>query len=101
MEHQTGKRQGLTLGGMVQAEVADFDEALGQDMLEEAAEELGWLQGTGVLALMFAVAEAEADGVVVCLNDGGVGDGDPVEVAGEIAQRFVPGSDRFGVDDPV
>ncbi len=29
MEHQTGKRQGLTFGGVVQAEVADFDEALG------------------------------------------------------------------------
>jgi hypothetical protein len=70
-------------------------------MLEEAAKEFGWHQGTGVLALMLAVAVAEADGVVVCLIDGGVGDGDPVEVAGEIAQRLVTGPDGFGVDDPV
>lgn len=89
------------MGGVVQAEVADFDKALGQDMLEESAEELGRLQGTGALALMLAVAVAEANGVIIGLDDRGVGDGDTVEVAGEIAQRLVTGPDGFGVDDPV
>ena len=56
MEHQTSKRQGLALGGVVQAEIADFDEALGQDMLEEATEELVRFQGAGPLALLLVVA---------------------------------------------
>jgi hypothetical protein len=86
---------------VVQAEVTDFDEALGQDMLQEAAEELVRVECAGALALLLAVAVAEADGVIIGLADGGVGEGDAVEIAGEIAQRLVAGSDGLGVDNPV
>jgi len=100
-EHQAREGECLALGGMVQSEVADLDEALGQDMLEEAAEELGRVECAGALALLLAVAVAEADGVIIGLGDGGVGEGDAVEVAGEIAQRLVAGADGLGVDNPV
>ena len=86
---------------MVQAEVADFDEALGQDMLEEAAEELGGFQSAGALALLLAIAITEPHTLVIGMEDRGVGDGDTIKVAGEITDGLVAGADGLGVDDPV
>ena len=39
--------------------------------------------------------------VVVGVEDGGVGDGDAVEVACKITQGLFPGPDGLGVDNPV
>jgi tellurite resistance protein len=61
---------------MVQAVVADFDEPGGQDVLEEAADELHHGQRHAVNLFRLGVAVAERDGVAVVLADGGVGEGD-------------------------
>ena len=81
-----GKR--LAPGGMVQAEIADFDEAFGKDVLEEAAHEFEGSYCAGPLALILVVAVTEADGLIVGMEDSGIGDGDTIEVTREIAERL-------------
>ena len=50
--------------------------------------------------MFLAIAITEPHTFVIGLKDGGVGEGDAIEVAGEIAQRLVAGADGFGVNDP-
>ena len=86
---------------MPQAEIADLVEAFGQDMLEEAADELVAGEPAGPPARGFALLVADGDGCVVETDDAGVGDGDAEDVAGEVVEHgllaLAPWRD---VDDP-
>jgi hypothetical protein len=68
-----------------QAVVANADEAIGQDVLEEEAGELVTAEGSELgLVAVLAVLVAEDDGVAVVVDDAGVGDGDAMDVAGQV-----------------
>ena len=86
-----------------EAEVADADEAAGEQMQQEAAHEL--LSGQGHESLPVAVCRvtpAEGDVAIIECNESGVGDGDAMGVCAEITERvFGSAEGAFGVDDPV
>jgi hypothetical protein len=75
------EREPGAMTGMVQAVVAELHEALGQHMLEEAAQELvGWERAGARLAILrAAIAEAYVGGIGGA--DGLVGEHDAQEVA--------------------
>ena len=100
IERRTLEGKLFALGRMMQAEIADFDESLWEDVLEESADEFEWGHGAGTHALIIAVTVTEANGLIVGMEDGGIGDGDAVEVAGEIAQGLFAGADGRGMDNP-
>ena len=77
---------GGTFGVMPEAEVADFMEPPGQDVLQESAHELLAGESAGPPAPLLAVLVAEADGLSVHGQDAAVGDGDTEGVAGQVVE---------------
>ncbi len=83
--------------------MADADEAFGQNMDQEAPQELVrrdrhhlLLAGLGV------VLPSEGDLIVLEADEAMVGDGDAVGVAGEVVEDVFGSTEgRLGVDDPV
>ena len=96
--------QGLSDAVAEDAVAADADEAVWQDVAQEAAAESRRVELGGLDAIaVFAVAIAEGDGVPVVADETAVGDGDPARVTSEVlddllgscewpAQVDVPGS---------
>ena len=85
------------------AEVTDAHEALGQDMKEEAAQELLAREGHDFVAVVVAVVlVVELHLIVVEAKDPCVGQGDAVAVARQILHyRVGVGKTGLGVDHPV
>jgi hypothetical protein len=85
-----------------QAVVADFDEAFGQDVQGEAAEELGQFQRHFLLAIAVGVvAPAEGDFVFVQVDESTGRDGDAVGVAAEVVEDLGGTAEGgFAVDVP-
>ena len=87
--------------GVPQAIVAHLVESGGQDVLEEATQEL--VPGHGFLAMAVgrAVLVAVGDGLVVDGQDAIIGDGDTEDVAGEIIEcRLLALAPWCDVNDP-
>jgi len=86
-----------------QSEVADLDEAGGQDMEQEAADELDSFEAHDAAAVaMPGVPPAEAHLSVFEAEQPSVGDGDAMRVAGQILQHMFRSSEgRLGVDHPL
>ena len=86
-----------------ESEVADANQAAGQDVQQEAAQEL--IGGNGhdlLLAAVGIVPPAEGDAIVLEGHETMVGDGDAMGVAGQIVEHmFGPAEGWLGVDDPV
>jgi hypothetical protein len=84
------------------AKVADADEARGQDVKAEAAEELDGRKGEGFFDTAVAVIlPAEADAAVIDLQQAVVGDSHAVGVATEIVDDLGGAAERaLGVDHP-
>ncbi len=83
--------------------MADADEALGEQVKEEATQKLIAREGHQFLLIVVSgVTPAEGDLAVGQRDQAMVGDGDAVSVATEILQ-YVLGSAEgwFGVDDPI
>ena len=93
----------LAVAAGEEAEVADVVEVFGQDMEQEAADELFGGEGQGLeAAVMAVVAPAEADLTVLDGEEAVVGDGDAVGVAAEVVEDLVgAGEGALGVDDPL
>jgi len=90
------------LCGMPESVVADFVEAFGEHMLEESAHELVSSEGAGGPLLVLAVFVPERDGAVVHGEDAPVGDGDAVDVTGEVVEHGgLALSPRLAPGDPV
>lgn len=88
---------GVYVAGCEQSEVADFGEALGQDMQQEAANEFERGQGLGV-----AVLGVEGDGIIIYGDEALVGDTDPVGIATEVFEDGAWAVERlFAIDDPI
>src|ERR1700722_9686778 len=100
-KQQPGAGGILAPDGMPQAEVADLVQALGQDMLEEAAHELLAGDAAGPPPVGFAMLVADGDGLIVEADNAGVGDRDAEDVAGEVIEHglfaLAPGR---AMDDP-
>ena len=64
LKEQTGAGGAFALGRMPQTEVPDLVQALGQDMLEEAAHELQACDAAGVPAVGFALLVTEGDSLM-------------------------------------
>ena len=86
-----------------QSEVADLDEAGGQHMEQEAADELDRIEGHDAAAVaMTGVPPAEAHLSVVEAEESSVGDGNPMRVAGQVLQHMFGSAERrLGVDHPL
>ena len=86
-----------------QAEVADADQPLRQNVDEESAQELISRDGHDLLlAAVGIVLPAERDALVFESHQAMVGDGDAMSVAGQIAENmFGTAEGRLGIDDPV
>jgi hypothetical protein len=87
----------------VESVVADPDETLGQDVEQEALDELAGLELHGGLPLASSAAPvAEADASVPVIDEPVVGESDAVGVAGEVVEHLRrPGHGGLAVDDPV
>jgi hypothetical protein len=81
--------------------VADFDKALGQDVLEKAADELEGRQGTDLEFASIRSPVAEGHFAVCQLEDAMVADGDAEDVWSEILQGGQATAHRLAVDDPI
>ncbi len=83
--------------------MADPHKALGQDVKQEAADELGGLQSHDAWSLlMTVVSAAEADLVGLTGEQALVGDGHPVGIASQVLQHLLwTPKRRFRVDDPI
>ena len=86
-----------------ESEVSDANQAAGQDMKQEAAQEL--MSGNGhdlLLAAVSIVPPAEGDAIVFGGNEPMVGNGDAMGVAGQVVENlFGTAEGWLGVDDPV
>ena len=85
------------------AEVADADQALGQNVDQESAQEL--ICGDRhdlLLAAVRIVFPAKRDSIILERHQSMVGDGDAVRIAGEIVQNMLGTAEGWlGIDDPV
>ena len=93
----------LAVAAGEEPEVADAVEVTGQDMEQEASDELLGREGQGLeLAVMAVVAPAEAGLSVVDGEEAVIGDGDAVSVAAEVVEDLLgAGEGPLGVDDPL
>ncbi len=84
-------------------EVADADEALREQVKQEATEKLIARDGHHFLLIVVGgVAPAEGDLAVRQCDQAMVGDGDAVGIAAEILQDVIGSAEGwFGVDDPI
>lgn len=103
-DQMTGQNDALSTGAVGEkAVIADADQAGGQHMEQEAAEELIDLQGEPFLGIALSVvAMTEADALAVEGDDTGVADGDAVGVVGQVREHLLWSAERrLAVDDPV
>ena len=102
-QSETDRKEFCSLAVSEEAEVADAHKAAGQQVKQEAAQELFDGQGhEPLLVAVSGVAPTEGDMAVGKSNQPAVGDGDAMSVSAEIAQHmFWPAERRFGVDNPV
>jgi hypothetical protein len=86
-----------------ESEVADADQAAGQHVKQETAQEL--ICGNGhdlLLAAVGIVSPAEGDAIIFKGHEAMVGDGDAMGVAGQVVENvFGTAEGWLGVDDPV
>ena len=102
-EQLAALRQSVLLGAISEkAEVTDAHEAIGQDVEQEAADELLGIEGEGLLSIpIFSISIAQGDLVVVDLNNAVIGESDSVGVAAEVVKHGLWRTERlFGIDDP-
>jgi hypothetical protein len=84
------------------AEVADADQALGENVDQESAEELICGDRHDLLLAVRIVFPAKRDSIILERNQSMVGDGDAVRIASEIVQNMLGTAEGwFGIDHPV
>ena len=89
------------MGGAEEAEIADLDETPGQDVLEEAVDELFGREGAERDLAGIGRAVAKGDLVVFEFYQAAVADGDPEDVESQVFEGRAAIADRFAMDDPI
>ena len=86
-----------------ESEVADANQAAGQDVKQEATQEL--ISGNGhdlLLAAVGIISPAEGDAIVLEGHEAMVGNGNAMSVAGQVVENMFGAAEGWlGVDDPV
>jgi hypothetical protein len=100
-EQQSQAGQEQALRGTEEAEITHLDEASGQNVLEEAVNELIGREGAELVLAGSGRAVAKGDLVVFELDQTVVADGDPEDVRSEILEGSPAIADWFAVDHPV
>jgi hypothetical protein len=100
-EALANQRQERAAAGTEQTIVAHFDKTLGQDMLQEAVDELVRLQGTQVGLTSVGIAVAEGDLVVLQADQAAIANGDAKDIRREVLEGLEAIPDRLAVYDPV
>ena len=85
---------------MQQAAVADFPQAIGQDMLEEPAEKLDGVEVGGAWACTAHCTRGKSDRAVLARDDAAVGNRDPEDLRGERGEGSVSMVMGLTVDVP-
>ena len=101
IQKQSEGSQEQALGGAEEAEIADLDETPGQDVLEEAVDELIGGEGTEFDLAGSGRAVFEGDPVVFKFDQAAVADGDPEDVESQVFEGRAAIADRFAMDDPI
>jgi len=85
-----------------ETEVANTNEAAGQDMKQETAEKfIGTKCHDALLVAVSGVSEAERDLFAVEGDQPVIGDGDTMGISTEVSEHLIgPAERRFAVDDP-
>jgi len=91
----------VTLSGTEQTIVAHFDEALGQHVLEEAADEGGGGQGASSKLLGRRFLVLKSDLTVGELEEALVAEGDAEDVRGEVLESGGAGAHCLAVNQPI
>ena len=99
-DHEADGRERDGAAGMEKTEVADFHEALGQDVLEEPAEKLHDVELGSTWAGTADFPVGEGDRAVCERDDAAVGDGDLEDIGGEIGEGGVAVVVGLTVDIP-
>jgi hypothetical protein len=94
-----GGRDGTA--GMEKAEMTDFHEAIGQDVLEEPTEKFHDVEVGGAWARTARFTVGDGDGAVLERNDAAVGDGDLEDRGGAVCEGRVAVGVGLAVDVPV
>ncbi len=100
-EKQAECSQEQALGGAEEAEIADLDETPGQDVLEEAVDELIGGEGTEFDLAGSGRAVTKGDLVVFELDQTAVADGDSKDVRSQILEGSAAVANRYAVDHPL
>ncbi len=93
--------QRFALARTEKAVVAHLAETLGQDMLQEATDELLGADGAGLLLAALAVLVGKGNLAILQLDDTAVADRDPKDIRRQILERCCSITHRLAVDDPV
>src|SRR5712691_1610292 len=89
------------MSGAKQAVVPDFDEAVGEQVLEEATDELLGGDGATLELVSGRLFVRESDLAIMEVVEAVVTEGHPKDVRGEILESVDPTANGFGVDHPV
>ena len=102
-EHLAQGGQALAVGMGEEAEVTYLDEAPGEDMLQEAVDELfgGEGAGLGLSGIGSTITEGNLIARSVQFDQTAVADGDAEDVGCQVLQCGAAIADRFAVDDPL
>ena len=93
--------QTMALAGAKEAIVADFLEALGQDVLQETVDELLGGEGAGFPVVGGVLPVAESDLSVLKFEEALVGESDAEDIRSQILERCLAGADGLTVDNPL
>lgn len=91
----------MTIARTKQAIVADLDEAIGEHVLEEAADELLGTDGALFELISGGVFIRESDLASLQLAEAVVAEGDAKDVRGEILESFGARAHRLRVNHPI
>jgi hypothetical protein len=86
-----------------EAEVADADQPLGQNVDEEASQELIGAEGHNLLlAARGVVRPTEGDSILLERNEAMVGDSDAVGITSQVVENMLRSPEGWlGIDDPL
>ena len=100
-EESTHLSQPMTLARAEETVVADLLKTFGQDVLQEATDELLGGQATCFAVAAGAVAVAKGDLAVLEFEDTVVGESDAEDIRGQVLQSGLTRADRLTMDDPL
>ena len=95
------RSQSLAQPGTEQTVIADLHKTSGENVLQEAADELPCTQGTAFFFPAFGVTISKSHLILIQFQDAVITDGHPEDVRCQVFQSALSGTHRFTVHHPV